>query len=82
VRLPRDLSGDELIRALCRDWDYELVHQEGSHAVLQTQTPAHHRIAVPRRRNLRVGTLASILRSVALHKGVNRDRVIESVIRE
>jgi hypothetical protein len=30
MEVPRDLSGAELIKALCRDWDYRQVHQEGS----------------------------------------------------
>ncbi len=79
MKLPRDLSGDALIRALCRDWGYRMVHQEGSHVALQTETPAHQRVVVPRHASLRIGTLAAILRSVAVHKGVNRDRLLQSI---
>ena len=80
MKLPRDLDGDELIRILCREWGYEVVHQQGSHTVLRTETPGHHRIAVPRHRTLRVGTLAAIVRSVAVHKQVTRDRVVQSLL--
>ena len=34
--------------------------------------PAHQRIAIPDHHPLRLGTLISILRSVARHKGVTR----------
>ncbi len=78
MKLPRDLSGRELIRVLCRDWDYKVIHQESSHVTLQTETPALHRIVVPQHRTLRVGTLAAILRSVAIHKGVSRNDVLQS----
>jgi hypothetical protein len=44
---------------------------------LETETPSHHRIAVPIHRSLRVGTLAAILRSVANHKGTQRDEILE-----
>lgn len=70
------MSGDELVRLLERSWDYRVLHQRGSHVVLETETPSHHRIAVPRHKALRVGTLNAILRAVARHKGVERDAVL------
>jgi len=39
MKLPRDLSGSELIEALCRNWDYSRIHQEGSHVILRTESP-------------------------------------------
>lgn len=39
MKVPRDLSGAQLVKALSRDWDYRKVHQEGSHIILQTGTP-------------------------------------------
>jgi predicted RNA binding protein YcfA (HicA-like mRNA interferase family) len=65
--------------ALCRDWDYRKVHQEGSHVILQTEVPSHQRVSVPNHNPLRVGTLNSILRVLAAHKGVDRERLIESL---
>ncbi len=79
MRLPRDLSGDTLVKILCRSWDYRVVHQQGSHVVLQTETPRHHRIAIPAHANLRIGTLNAILRAVSVHKGVSRDEILESL---
>jgi hypothetical protein len=37
MKLPRDLSGIRLARHLCRLWGYTLVHQVGSHIVLQNR---------------------------------------------
>jgi predicted RNA binding protein YcfA (HicA-like mRNA interferase family) len=79
MKLPRDLSGDSLVRALCRHWGYNQVHQVGSHRVLETDKPCHQRVAVPDHKTLRVGTLNAILRAVARHKGVTRDDVIASL---
>jgi len=79
MKLPRDLSGDKLIKGLCRDWNYRTVHQEGSHVILQTETPRHQRLAVPNHNPLRLGTLNAILRAVAAHKGVDRQAVLESL---
>ena len=55
------------------------VHQVGSHIILETSAPSHHRIAVPAHQALRVGTLNSILRSVAQHKGVTREAILDTL---
>jgi hypothetical protein len=60
----------------CRRWLYTRVHQVGSHIVLETSEPTHHRIAIPDHRPLRIGTFSSILCAVAAHKGVTRDAII------
>ncbi len=79
MKIPRDLSGEDLVKHLCRKWEYRVVHQEGSHVVLETETPSHQRIAVPAHKNLRIGTLNVILRSVARHKGVERQDLLDSL---
>ena len=79
MKLPRDLSGAELVRVLCRDWGYRQIHQEGSHIVLETEQPSHQRLSVPAHQSLRVGTLNGILRAVARHKDVTRDEVLRSL---
>ncbi len=79
MKLPRDLSGQDLVDSLCRSWEYRVVHQEGSHVVLETEKPSHHRIAVPAHKSLRVGTLNAILRAVAKHKAVERERILETL---
>jgi len=47
MKLPRDLSGEDLVKHLCKHWEYQKIHQVGSHIILQTQHPTPHRIAVP-----------------------------------
>ena len=79
MKLPRDLSGSELIKTLCRTWGYQKVNQVGSHVILQTESPSSHRIAIPDHACLRVGTLNAILHSVADHKGVLREDILESL---
>ena len=79
MKIPRDLSGRELIKALCRSWGYKQVHQVGSHVVLETEEPSHHRMAVPDHSTLRVGTLNGILRAVAEHKRVSRENILKTL---
>ncbi len=76
MKLPRDISGEQLIQILCRNWDYRQTGQVGSHVVLETDTPTHQRIVVPAHKTLRIGTLNAIVRSIATHKGVPRTAVL------
>jgi len=79
MKVPRDLSGAELARVLCRDWGYRQAHQEGSHIILQTELPEHQRLSIPNHNPLRVGTLNGIVRVVAIHKGVDRQVLLDSL---
>jgi predicted RNA binding protein YcfA (HicA-like mRNA interferase family) len=79
VKLPRDVSGRDLVKALCRDWAYRQVHQVGSHMILQTDTPQSHRISIPDHSPVRLGTLNAILRAVATAKQVSKDDVLRSL---
>ena len=79
MKLPRDLSGEQLIRSLCRNWGYERAGQVGSHVVLKTHLPTPQRIVIPAHRSLRIGTLNAILRSVAAHKSVSKDDILKAI---
>ena len=79
MKLPRDLSGAELIKVLCRDFSYRKVNQEGSHIILQTDAPRPHRLAVPDHHSLRLGTLNAILNAVARAQGVDKRDVLDKL---
>lgn len=79
MKLPRDLTGEQLIRCLCRDWDYRRTGQAGSHVALETHTPSHQRIIVPAHECLRIGTLNAILRSVSAHKSVSKAEILRAL---
>jgi predicted RNA binding protein YcfA (HicA-like mRNA interferase family) len=78
VKIPRDLSGRELVKILCKNWGYIEVNQEGSHIILQTETPSRQRIPVPDHSPVRVGTLNNILRLVSRHKNVEKEDILKS----
>jgi predicted RNA binding protein YcfA (HicA-like mRNA interferase family) len=79
MKLPRDLSGEELVKHLCKHWDYRKVHQVGSHIILETGQPSHPRVAIPAHNPLRVGTLNAILSSVARHQQVSREELLKLI---
>ena len=77
MRIPRDVSGDEVARLL-RRYGYEVTRQVGSHIRLTTKQGGEHHITIPQHKALRVGILNNILKDVAEHLKMNRDELIES----
>jgi predicted RNA binding protein YcfA (HicA-like mRNA interferase family) len=72
LRLPRDLSGRELIRLLSR-YGYQQTRQIGSHIRLRTILRGNpHYVTVPDHGELRLGTLNAILSDVAEYLGLER----------
>ncbi|MDZ8184526.1 MAG: type II toxin-antitoxin system HicA family toxin [Nostoc sp. ChiSLP02] len=75
MKLPRDLSGLELVNALAR-LGYEVNHQTGSHIRLTTQQNGEHHVTIPAHDPIKIGTLNAILRDVAGHAGLTRDELL------
>jgi predicted RNA binding protein YcfA (HicA-like mRNA interferase family) len=78
VKLPRDLSGEDLAKALTR-FDYMVDRQTGSHIRLTTQLNGEHHITVPAHNPLKVGTLNAILRDIAEHFDLTRDELLSQL---
>lgn len=76
MKLPRDLSGARLAKALGQV-GYGITRQTGSHLRLTTAKPSEHHITVPVHDPLKVGTLAAILADVAAHQKITRDELLE-----
>ncbi len=75
MKLPRDLSGSELVNSLTR-LGYEVSHQKGSHIRLTTQHNSEHNITVPAHDPIKIGTLNAILKDVAAHASLTRDELL------
>ena len=71
MKLPRDLSGDEVCRALKR-LGFELVRQTGSHRQF-IKGPLHP--CVPMHREIKPKTLQSILKQAGITVGELRDHL-------
>jgi len=76
MKLPRDVSGRDLVRALGK-LGYTVSHQTGSHVRLTTQQPSEHHLTVPAHDPIKVGTLNSILRAVGEHTKLERDDLLK-----
>jgi len=74
MKLPRDLSGSDLVKKL-RRLGYEITRQTGSHIRLTTSSPSQHHVTVPNHSPLKAGTLSAIINEVAAHRRVPRDEL-------
>jgi predicted RNA binding protein YcfA (HicA-like mRNA interferase family) len=79
VKVPRDLTGIELVRAL-RRFGYEVVRQTGSHMRLTR----HHagedlHITIPGHKSLKIGTLNNILGDIASQVGMTKDELVKKL---
>ncbi len=80
MRLPRDLSGTELVKRLKR-FGYVVTRQTGSHMRLTSLDKGEHHVTIPRHDPVRIGTLAAILDSVASHRGISRNDLLKELVR-
>lgn len=79
MRIPRDLSGDDLVKKL-QTLGYEPTRQTGSHIRLTREGPeGSHHLTVPRHNTLRIGTLNKILAEVANHLGISKNELVQLV---
>lgn len=78
MRLPRHVSGNDLIKAL-QTLGYEVSRHVGSHARLTTHVRGEHHVTIPLHDPLRLGTLNAVLRDVAAHHEMSRDALVDSL---
>lgn len=78
MKLPRDLTGRQLIAALGRI-GYRVTRQSGSHVRLTFEGDPQHHLTVPAHDPLRVGTLASILEDVGRARGIERETLLRQL---
>lgn len=78
MKVPRDLSGLELVKALS-GVGYQVSRQTGSHIRLTVDKPAQHHITIPAHDPLKVGTLSAILGDVAGHLKITRDELLQKL---
>ena len=75
MRLPRDVSGVRMVKAL-RAFGYEISRQTGSHIRMTTAENGTHHITIPNHDPIKLGTLSSILDDIASHLQINRDDLL------
>jgi predicted RNA binding protein YcfA (HicA-like mRNA interferase family) len=75
MRLPREVSGEELAQRLGKV-GYRPTRQTGSHIRLTATIPSERHITIPRHPSLKIGNLNCILRDVAEHLQISKDELV------
>jgi predicted RNA binding protein YcfA (HicA-like mRNA interferase family) len=78
MKLPRDVSGADLAKAL-EKFGYEITRQTGSHMRLTSHNNGEHHLTIPAHDPIKIGTLNAILREVANHFGLDRDALLNQL---
>jgi predicted RNA binding protein YcfA (HicA-like mRNA interferase family) len=78
MKLPRDISSQELIKSL-QKLGYYVSRQKGSHIRLTTISNGQHHITVPNHNPIRIGTLSNILGDVASHFKQTKEEIAEKL---
>jgi len=78
MRIPRDISGLELIKLL-NSFGYQISRQTGSHIRITTEMNGLHHITIPNHNPLRIGTISSILLEVAQHFNMTKDVLVNQL---
>jgi predicted RNA binding protein YcfA (HicA-like mRNA interferase family) len=76
MRLPRDLSGLDLAKALS-GVGYRVTRQTGSHLRLTNDGPPQHHVTIPAHDPLKLGTLAAVLAEVASNLATTREELVK-----
>ena len=76
MRLPRDVDGAQLARAL-NVLGYQVTRQKGSHIRVTTQRDGENHEVIPAHQPIKTGTLASILKRIAAHHRITMEELIE-----
>jgi len=76
VRLPRDVDGPRLVKAL-RVLGYEPTRQKGSHIRITTQRDGENHEVIPYHHPIKTGTLAGILKHIASHHAMTLDALLQ-----
>jgi predicted RNA binding protein YcfA (HicA-like mRNA interferase family) len=75
MKIPRDISGSDLVKLLKKYFDYEPTRQVGSHIRISTQRKGEHHITIPNHNPIKIGTLSGIIKDVADHFEITKSEV-------
>jgi len=79
MKIPRDVNGPQLVKAL-RVLGYAVDRQKGSHIRVTTQQDGENHEVVPNHHPIKTGTLSGILKRIATHHGLTVEELLEKLV--
>ncbi|MDI6732226.1 MAG: type II toxin-antitoxin system HicA family toxin [Candidatus Margulisbacteria bacterium] len=78
-RIPRDISGDDLIKRL-KKLGYQVTRQKGSHIRLTALVnEKEHDITIPNHQAIKIGTLNNILNEISGIFNLTKEKLLEDL---
>jgi predicted RNA binding protein YcfA (HicA-like mRNA interferase family) len=78
MRMPRDVSADELVKAL-KKFCYFVSHRKGSHIRVTTIRNGEHHETIPNHSPIKIGTLSKILHNLARHHNMTVETLLSEL---
>ena len=79
MKLPRNISGGELIKAL-QKLGYSISRQKGSHIRMTGSTPnGVHHVTVPNHNPMRIGTFSALLSDIAIAQNIPKADLVSKL---
>lgn len=79
MKIPRDVSGEELIKKLLK-LGYVIVRQKGSHIrMTRTYPEGEHPITIPNHNPVKIGTLNNILSDICVKIKISKEELIRQL---
>ena len=78
MKLPRDVDGPQLARAL-RVLGYAVTRQKGSNTRVTTQQDGENHEVIPCHHPIKTGTLAGILKRIAAHHALTVEELLQKL---
>lgn len=78
MRIPRDLTGSDLIKRL-KKLGYEPTRQVGSHVRLTNNQKEQHHLTIPMHNPIKIGTISKILREVGDQLNMSKEEVLQAL---
>jgi predicted RNA binding protein YcfA (HicA-like mRNA interferase family) len=77
MKIPRDIKGDELVKALKR-LGFVVSRQTGSHIRMSVKTnDIDFHITIPNHSPIKIGTLNAILNEISTNININKQEIID-----
>jgi predicted RNA binding protein YcfA (HicA-like mRNA interferase family) len=80
-KIPRDISGRELIKFLSI-YNYKIEREKGSHIrLVSTQQQTEHKITIPDHQSIKIGTLNNILKDISDYLKISKQDLINELFK-
>ena len=80
AKIPRNISGRDLVGMLERKYGYQIVRRSGSHVRLVSRyKEKSHKLTIPDHNPIKIGTLNNILNDISVYLEIDKNGLVEEL---